>query len=184
VYTVTTRMRIAALIAALALAALTGLAAPESPLPSLVECDEVILHAKFPYQSSGYRLVLGVVSVPPAHLRIVYPTRRRPWAYWRKAGLVVRADRGPVLVSVPKAWRSRVGISWGSAGIVSALRIAHCSTKYEVRDKDAKGAPKMGNAYSGGFHLRRRSACVPLIFRVGHRTETVRFGVGQRCRRA
>jgi hypothetical protein len=96
------------------------------------------------------------------------------------SGLVIRADRGPVFVSVAKAWRSRVKIGWGGDG-GGALRFARCSTKYELRDKDAKGRPKMGNAYTGGFHLRTRSACVPLIFRVGHRTETVRFGVGRRC---
>ena len=171
-----------ALIIAQALAATLGVAdrAAPSPPPSTVQCDEVILHAKFPYPSSGYRLVLGVVSVPPAHLPNVYPTRSRPWSFWRKAGLVVRAGRGPVAISVPKAWRNRVAIGWGSA-FGSALRIARCSTKYEVRDKDANGAPKMGNAYAGGFHLRSRAACVPLIFRVGHRSETVRFGLGRTC---
>jgi hypothetical protein len=175
-------MRIPALIAALALAALTAVAARSSPSPpaSTVECDKVILQEKFPYPSSGYRLVLGVVSVPPAHLPNVYPTGRRPWRYFRKAGLVVRADRGPVVVSVAKAWQNRVAISWGGAG-GSALRIARCSTKYELRDKDANGAPKMGNAYAGGFHLRSRSACVPLIFRVGTRSAVVRFGLGRRC---
>ena len=175
-------MRIAALIAALALAALTGGAARPSPSPppSTVACDNVILHAKFPHATSGYRLVLGVVSVPPAHLPNVYSTHRRPWRYFRKAGLVVRADRGPVVVSVAKAWRNRVAISWGGAG-GSALRIARCSTKYELRDKDANGAPKMGNAYAGGFHLRSRSACVPLIFRAGTRSAVVRFGLGRPC---
>jgi hypothetical protein len=175
-------VQIAALIAALALAAVAGAAAPSSPSPpaSTATCDSVIAQTTFPYATSGYRLVLGVVSVPPAHLPNVYPTHRRPWPYFRKAGLVVRADRGPVVVSVATAWRNRVAISWGGAG-GSALRIAHCSTKYELRDTDANGAPKMGNAYAGGFRLRSRSACVPLIFRVGKRSETVRFGLGRRC---
>jgi hypothetical protein len=174
-------VQLAALVAALALAALTGVGDGSSlPPPSIATCDTVIDHTKFPYATSGYRLVLGVVSVPPAHLPDVYPTHRRPWPYFRKAGLVVRADRGPVVVSVAKAWRTRVAISWGGAG-GSVLRIAHCSTKYELRDTDANGAPKMGNAYAGGFRLRSRSACVPLIFRVGKQSETVRFGLGRRC---
>jgi hypothetical protein len=177
-------MRIAALIVALMLAVTLGVvarAAPSVP-PSTVQCDEVILQEEFPYPNSGYRLLLGVVSVPSAYLPNVYPTRGRPWTHWRKAGLVVRADRGPVSVSVPKAWRNRVAIRWGnSPGIVSALRIARCSTKYELRDVDENGRPKMGNAYAGGFYLRARAACVPLIFRVGNRSETVRFGLGRRC---
>jgi hypothetical protein len=176
------RMSTGALVAALALAALSGVAAwsSPSPPPSTVACDRVIAHEKFPDPSSGYRLVLGVVSVPPAHLPNVYPTLSRPWPYFRKAGLVIRADRGPVFVSVAKPWRSRVKIGWGGDG-GGTLRFARCSTKYELRGKDASGAQKMGNAYSGGFHLRLRSACVPLIFHVGQRTETVRFGVGRRC---
>ena len=157
------RMRIAVLLvapAAIVAAGVVARAAP-SPPPSTVACDEVIMHTKFPDRSGGARLVLGVVSVPPAYLPNVYPTGRRPWAYWRKAGLVVRAGRGPVRVSVAKEWRNRVAIGWGSAA-GGSLRIARCSTKYELRDKDANGAPKMGNAYSGGFHLRSRAACVPL----------------------
>ena len=38
-----------------------------------------------------------------------------------------------------------------------------------------------GYAYSGGFFLRSRAACVPLVFRVGSRSAVVRFGVGRRC---
>jgi hypothetical protein len=37
------------------------------------------------------------------------------------------------------------------------------------------------NPYVGGFVLRSRAGCVPLEFRVGGRTATVRFGIGKRC---
>jgi hypothetical protein len=120
--------------------------------------------------------VLGVVSVPPAYLRQVVPTGRRPWRYWRKAALVIRGGSPPVDVVVPKAWRSRVRIGWGGGdewdGRGISVRIAPCPPS---------GLRKPGNAYAGGFHLRTRSACVPLIFRVGRRTETVRFGLGRPC---
>ena len=43
-----------------------------------------------------YRPVLGVVSVPPAYISQVVRLRDGPWPYWEKAGLVVRAGRGPV----------------------------------------------------------------------------------------
>src|SRR5438105_1326689 len=75
-------------------------AAHATPVPRTVPCDEIILHTKFPYR--GYRLVLGAVSVPPAYLAQVVPTGQRPWAYWRKAGLVVRAGGPPVTISVPR----------------------------------------------------------------------------------
>jgi hypothetical protein len=172
-------MRIAAPIVALVLAVLAGVvarAAPSRP-PQDVPCDEIIHHTKFPYRSSGYRLVLGVVSVPPAYLRQVVPTNSQPWAYWRKAGLVVRAGGPLVSVSVPKAWRNRVAITWGNTtGIVSSLRIPGCPSPLVPTQ------PHGGNAYAGGFYLRSRSACVPLIFGVGKRRATVRFGLGRPCK--
>jgi hypothetical protein len=166
-------MRIATLIVALGLAALTGAAARSAPAPppATVSCETIILDSRFPHLGSGYRLVLGVVSVPPAYLRQVVPTGRRPWAYFRKNGLVIRGGSPPVDVHVAKAWRTRVRIGWGDGG-GSSLRFASCPPS---------GREKPGNAYAGGFYLRSPAACVPLIFRVGNRTETVRFGVGRRC---
>lgn len=144
-------------------------AAPPQPV-STVPCDEIILHVKSG-RAGGYRVVLGVVSVPPARLIQVVPSQSRPWTYWRKAGLVVRAGAPPVTVSVPSAWRSRAAITWGnSTGIVSTLRIASCP-----------GAAGAWNAYAGGFYLRSRSACVPLRFGVPGRSSVVRFDLGRAC---
>jgi hypothetical protein len=112
--------------------------------------------------------------VPPVYLEQVVPTGRRPWAYFRKNGLVIRGGSPSVDVLVPRRWRTRVRIGWGDGG-GSSLRFASCPPV---------GQEKPGNAYAGGFHLRTRSACVPLIFRVGQRTETVRFGIGRRCPQA
>src|ERR1700726_3843225 len=80
----------------------------------VVPCDEIILDTKFPYRTGGYRAVLGVVAVPPLYLRQVVPTQSKPWAYWRKAGLVVRAGSPQVSVTVPPAWRTRASITWGN----------------------------------------------------------------------
>jgi hypothetical protein len=135
-----------------------------------VPCSQVIDHPKFPYRSGRYRLVLGTFSVPPAYLRQVVHVGGS-WPYWRKAGLVIRAGAPAVTVTVPRAWRSRAAIIWGNAGkAASSLRFASCA-----------GRASEGRAYAGGLYLRARSGCVPLVFRVGARSATVRFGVGRRC---
>ena len=163
-------MRIVTVVILLGLAPTAALAARRTEPVLTVPCDEIILHVKSG-RAGGYRVVLDVVSVPPARLIQVVPSQSRPWAYWRKAGLVVRAGAPPVTVSVPAAWRSRAAITWGnSTGIVSALRIASCP-----------GAAGVWNAYAGGFYLRSRSACVPLRFSVAGRTRVVRFGLGRAC---
>jgi hypothetical protein len=142
----------------------------EPAAPPTVSCDQIIGRAASG-GAGGHRVVLGVVSVPPGYLRQVERVHIGPWRAWRKAGLVVRANAPPVLVSVPKAWRTRAAIIWGDSAIVGALRIAPCSAF----------PSKAWNAYAGGFYLRSRSACVPLIFSVGPRRQTVRFGLGRRC---
>lgn len=144
--------------------------AATSRAPPTVSCEQIILRGASG-RAGHYRVVLGVVSVPRAYLPQVVPTRSRPWTFWRKAGLVVRGDAGPVVVSVPRAWRRRAAITWGDSEIVSRLRIARCPAL----------PPKVWNAYAGGFYLRSRSACVPLTFRVGGRAKTVRFGLAKRC---
>jgi hypothetical protein len=157
------------------LAAVAGSASdgPQRTVP----CAEIIDVTRFPYLGSferrhRYRLVLGAVSVPPAYLEQVEPTGERPWTHFSKRGMVVRSGRS-VRITVPPAWRKRVGIVWGNGGlgVFSSIRIAACGSD-----------PSKGNAYAGGFFLRRASECVPLVFRVGGRTQTVRFGVGRRCR--
>ena len=162
-------MRAAAPIIALVVAAVVGVAARATPPPPTVPCADIIGQAKSGHDS-GYRLVLGIVSVPPAYRAQVVATHSTPWAYWRKAGLVIRATRAPVSISVPQAWRKRAAITWGSSGTVSSLRIAACAAP-----------PRIWNAYAGGFYIRSRSACVPLTFQVGQRSATVRFGIGRKC---
>jgi hypothetical protein len=169
-------VRIAVVIVVLAVGAVTGLTArsASSPPGRSVGCADSIDRTSFPYLSDirpryRDRLVLGVVSVPPAFFSQIIPTHKQPWAYWRKSGLVVRAGSS-VSVGVPKAWRKRLAITWGNTGIVSALRIVSCP-----------GPANVGYAYAGGFYLHSRSDCVPLIFRVGRRSVTVQFGLGRVC---
>ena len=160
---------IALAAAATATTATVGNATHVAAPPEVVPCSDIIGHAKTG-TDSGYRVVLGIVSVPPAHFSGGVTTHSTPWAYWRKAGLVIHASRSPVSVTIPNAWRTRAAITWGQSDTVSALRIAACPTP-----------PKRWNAYAGGFYTRTPSECVPLTFKVGRRTQTVRFGIGRSC---
>jgi hypothetical protein len=169
----------------IALAALVALGAPlaaaamtTSPGTRNVRCDESIAATEFPYVGSSrpkyrYRSVLGAAAAPPAFLEQVVDMHEGPWRYWRKVGIVIRAGVERVTIAVPREWRSRAAISWGNGGhgVFSSVRFRGCGSN-----------PSSGNAYAGGFYLTSRSACLPLLFRVGTRTATVRFGIGRRCR--
>jgi hypothetical protein len=144
---------------------------PTAARTSSVSCDEIILNTKFPYVTGGYRLVLDAVSVPPSYVRQVVATQSEPWRYWSKAGMVIRAGAGPVAVTVPSRWRGRAAITWGNGGPpLSSVTFPRCEPALSV-----------GHAYAGGFYLRARSGCVPLVVRIGQRSATVRFGLGRRC---
>jgi hypothetical protein len=160
-------MGLLALAGAMTLAA----TAARANAPGTVTCTGIVGRVSSGH-AGGNRVVFGTVSVPPAYLPQVGPSRNKAWPFCTKRGLGVRGGSSPVVVTVPKAWRSRVAITWGDSAIVSALRFASCS---------AFLPPKVWNGYAGGFYLRSRSACVPLTFRVGRRVKTVRFGLAKRC---
>lgn len=168
-----TTLTVTAVALVVAAGSRAGAAATASSRPT-VTCDKsggIVLPAG---DRNGYRVLLGVVSVPADYIPGVVPTRGRffrPWRFWSKAGLNVRAGSPAVVVSVPRAWRNRAAITWGNGtGTVSALRLASCPTSV--------GA---WIGYPGGFLLQTPSACVPLVFRVGQQTATIRFGLGRRC---
>jgi hypothetical protein len=118
------------------------------------------------------RRVLGSVVVPPAYLPRVVKLPNTPWQYWTKAAMAIRAGSGPVGLTVPAGWREREAIVWGNGpDQFSALRIDRCAAQLGAK----------WNGFPGGFYLSARSACVPLIVRVGQRTATVYFGIGRRC---
>ena len=163
---------VAALISTLLLALAAGGAQPAPTLATAaVPCRDIIGRVGSG-RLGGYRVVLGVVSVPAAYLPQIVESRDPRWPYWRKAGLVVRAGAPPVTVTVPRRWRSRVSIGWGNSDDAgSAVRIASCR----------QHGSKPWNAYAGGFSLRVAAACVPLVITVGARSTVVRFGLGRRC---
>ena len=142
-------------------------ASATEPPQRTIPCGELVKIVRFPYL--GYRLVIGAVSVPRAYGR-AYP-RAGAWPYFAKGGVVVKSGTS-VTITVPPAWRKQVAISWGNNvhRVFHTIRIAACSHIYR------------GYAYAGGFFLRQPSACVPLVFAVGGRRQTVWFGIGRRCR--
>ncbi len=141
-----------------------------------VRCDEVTLYFKSSAElGPDYRLVLGAISVPPGSLgKTVRDPTSTPFSYWAKAPLAIRASTAVETVSLPSNWRDRARIVWGAPGTpAAAVRFAACPTP--------RGSPIAWNGYSGGLMLRTRSACVPLIFAVGNRRATLRFGIGRHC---
>jgi hypothetical protein len=172
------RVFAAAIVAGLALVAgVSTTSASRADVGRTVPCGDAIGLTRFPYLGDSrpknqYRQILRVAAVPPAYMQQVVPSSQKRWPYWHKQGLVIRATGESVTVTVPKLWRKRAAVTWGNAGgPVSSLRIEGCGTSRTV-----------GRAYAGGFFLRSPSECVPLIFAVGKRSVTVRFGVGERCR--
>lgn len=137
-----------------------------------VGCDAVVLRARTGAEDD-FRILLGAVSVPGGrHLAgSVVPSPTRGWAYYRNAGLAVRAGASDVSVSVPEGWRDRVAVSWGARPPSATIRFAPC----------AGAVARSWNAYSGGLYLRRAGDCVPLLVRVGGMSTTVRVGVGRAC---
>ena len=93
------------------------------------------------------------------------------WHYFRGAGIAIRARTAAVSVSVPEGWRDRVAISWGGSPASSTLRFAPCGSS----------PARAWNSYSGGFHLRARGDCVPLLVTVGGMSTTIRIGIGRAC---
>jgi hypothetical protein len=141
-----------------------------APEPTASCRDAVLRVSPEAARSDRWRVVLGTVSLPAAYIPGVVAARRDGWNYWSKAGISIEAGSPAVRISVPKAWRGRVAIHWGLGGPVSAQRIAPCSPP-----------PTYWAGYSGGFRLKQRSACVPLLIQVGDRSATIRFGIGRRC---
>ncbi len=154
-----------------------GLLLAAAPGERTVPCAEVIQVVAFPHlggRDYPAQQVLGTVSAPGKHVPQSSETGAPPWRWFAKWGMVVRGGAGPpVVVSVPRAWRTRVAITWGNAQhdrVLHTLRFPRCADD-----------PTRGHAYAGGFSLRKPSGCVPLRYTVGGRSRLVWFGIVRRC---
>lgn len=140
--------------------------APTTPLP----CADTIGGGDPPF--SGYAKVLDQVWLPTRRalgsVRLVDPPA--PSArWWSKQGLVVRA-KATFTLTVPKAWRGRLAIGWGSPAQPSEMvTVSRC---------DVGGT---WLAYAGGYWVSK-PACVPLIVQSARHRKIVHVGVGAACR--
>jgi hypothetical protein len=119
----------------------------------------------------GTQIVLDRISINTAQSDQPVPVSdTKPWRYWQKRPILIRANSGPVSVSVPPAWRTRAAITYGTTPIRGSLVLFSCQRPKGVWD-----------AYAGGIYLRHPERCVPLVFRVGDRRATVRVSMTGRC---
>jgi hypothetical protein len=152
-------------------AALTASAGAGQFVPT-VRCNEIGLYSKTG-DDAGYRKVLGAVSAPPKYIPgTVEVPSSDGFSHWSKAGIWIHASNAVVVtVSVPKGWQDKARIGWG----------APATTATTVRFEPCRSLGAAWDGYAGGFLLRDKSACVPLVFTVGNRRATLRFGVGRHC---
>jgi hypothetical protein len=135
----------------------------------VVSCNNVIASTRKP--DSEERLMLGSFGAPPPRIQRAANGQGHGWQYFAKNGVEVEAGSLPVTVSVARTFRHRAAISWGNAQpIVQTVRFASC-----------RATATRWDAYAGGFFLHSRTACVPLVVRVGSRSKTVRVGIGKSC---
>ena len=145
-------------------------AASDSDVP-VVPCETSLGGARYSGTELDDRLVLDVVYVGAGYRGdAATPSGAKNWPYFAETGLTVRAGAPPVEITVPEEWRDRAAISWGDKKRVHSLRFPSCPSY---------GLP--WNVFDGGFDLRVRTACVPLLFTSEGKQTTVPFGIGTRC---
>jgi hypothetical protein len=132
-----------------------------------IGCDQIIRFTNAPAR----RIVLGAVAVRPAYLPEANPTGSAPWRHYWKYSLAIRAGSPVVVVTIPQASRHDAAISWGNGlGPVTSLRLLTCPRQLG-----------RWNVYAGGFYLHSAAGCLPVVFAVGRRALTLRFGLSRHC---
>lgn len=125
---------------------------------------------------STFRVVLGVVALPaspgyPALQTSLTGDQAGPTRLFAKTGLAIKAGATFELV-VPEQYHNRVGIGWGGAPSAPSQRLVvpGCT--------DTGGTGWL--SYPGGYWIDH-PGCIPLIIRVGNRSQQVSIGLGAPC---
>jgi hypothetical protein len=164
-------MRFAVLAAALVLAAAGAAAAPAPAAGSrTVTCRDVVGPTR-PRFAHPWQMALesaAIRNIAPKPTRV----KSGSWRFRSPTGIIVRGYAPPLLVSVAPGWRGRAAIALGRVAPGVAVRIATCR---------AANDGKAWNAYRGALYVRAHRDCVPLVFRMGNRVQTLRVGVGAPC---
>jgi hypothetical protein len=138
-------------------------------------CDSAINYAEAPAFSNV--LFDRVALWPSAFVwKLGYDRHRsaRPFHYFGKQGIDVKAGSSSVYLIVPAAWRNRASLVYGDSGGregSSIVRIKGCSAPDQ-------STPWL--AYPGGFYVRK-PLCLPLRIRVGTQSTVIRVSLGKAC---
>jgi hypothetical protein len=129
-------------------------------------------------QSTGLRVVLGVVALPTAPAYAALQTSRTGMRgrlrLFAKTGLIVKPRTRFALI-VPAALRQRMAISWGNAG--------DPPPRGQFVVNDCGRGKAMGSkwlVYAGGYYVSH-PACLPLVVVAGGQRRRVRIGIGAPC---
>ena len=149
--------------------ALAGAAAAARVPAPLVHCDAGQAVANPPLAATP-RIVLGRLAMTPTQLRyVVKRTDVKRFRWWSKAPLAIRAGTS-VTLTVPSAWRTRVGITYGDFppdASAASLRFQTCPGR-------------SWHIYPGGF-FTTTPLCFPLDITVGSQRTRIQTGMGIRC---
>jgi hypothetical protein len=145
--------------------------APRAEAVSL-PCRNSIESLDRPTADGDHTVVLGRVGLPTRSALGVNRTAEDPeFPLFAKDGLVIKAGTSFELI-VPRRWRDRLRIGWGSPAQPTArLRVAGCQPIEPS---------KPWLAYTGGYFVKER-ACVSLVVKAANQTRRVRIGVGAAC---
>jgi hypothetical protein len=145
-----------------------------------IDCESAAYFLTPVSPSASEVVVFDRVAIPRGRSTGLAPYTGRPdrLKYWMKTGLLVRRHGTPlgptpgaikpVEITVAREWRDRAAIGWGNAGVSPTVRIGGCRSTTEWV------------AFTGGYYVRS-PACVPLIVRMGGRSQRIRVAVGRPC---
>jgi hypothetical protein len=182
-------MHASALIGGLLLVVVTGSSALAAAYPpfetvpqsvSTLDCVSAVDTPEPDVPTTADAVVFGRVAIARdlARSTLAPYTGRGTFKRWVKAGLLVRrhgsplgADPGtlqPIVITVPRAWRSRAALAWGNTGLSSAIRITPCrsTTPWLV--------------FTGGYYVNSPT-CFPLNISTNGKTRQILVSAARSC---
>jgi hypothetical protein len=157
-----------ALACLIALAPTLDARAADRTAQGTVLCSDAIDGGTGP---SPFPLILGRIGLQTSTTLRPVLLQGEPFRLWSKSALIVTRGGPPVVISVPRAWRSRAAITWSNRGLG------------ETSVEHVQACPGGGwLAYPGGFFAQAKG-CFPIDVTVGasHRRVWIRMGSRAGC---